>query len=376
MSCASLSFLTMRNLPYDRLKDLCENHEKFSNSNPEVQIMLSELLSGGQEPICQERLIDRRVSEIVRTIVCKAIQGGLPIDRRVVLSLAGRAVSAANEDQKKATTENISSFLLLETMEECASQAKELQRWEEEDKSRSEAAQIILSFLTDPSSDSLTLCNQSLTSLPRFVSKKIFRNLKFLYLSNNKLKKFPELSAVEALELLSLTGNEIATVPVEAKGINFIQELHLDSNQITMVPDNLMAFRSLKIFYIARNQIRAIPEKVSFPDSLEVLVLTRNQISAIPRNLEGLGKVKKLFLGDNAITKLPENLKGLEGLEFLSLSGNKISKRPKKMEGLGNVKILHLWMESPPSIEFLRAWGLRSLEALHGGQQGETRQES
>ncbi len=151
MSCASTSFLTMRNLPYDRLKDLCENHEKFSNSNPEVQSMLSELLSGGQEPICQDRLIDRKVSEIVRTIACKAVESGLAIDRTVVLSLAGRAVSTAIADQTKPTAENILSFLLLETMEECVSQVEELQRWEEEDGSRSEAAKTILSFSDRPS---------------------------------------------------------------------------------------------------------------------------------------------------------------------------------------------------------------------------------
>ncbi len=320
------------------------------------------------------RAIDRRVSEIVRTIACKAVESGLAIDRTVVLSLAGRAVSTAIADQTKPTAENILSFLLLETMEECVSQVEELQRWEEEDGSRSKATQIILSFLPDPSSCSLRLWDHGLTSLPHFVSKKRFSNLRFLYLGNNKLKKFPELSAVPALECLSLVGNEISAVPVDAEGINFIQKFYLDCNQITIVPDNLMTFRSLKIFSIARNQIRTIPEKVSFPDSLEVLILSRNQISAIPRNLEGLERVKELWLSDNAITELPEKLKGLEGLDCISLSGNRISKRPKKIEGLHNLKTLGLWMDSPPSIGFLRAWGLTSLETLEGDQQGKTRQ--
>ncbi len=378
MSCASISFLKMRNLPYDRLKDLCENHEKFSSSKPEVQNMLCELLSRDQEqePICQERLIDRKVSEIIRTIAYKAMESGLAIDRRVVLSLAGRAVSTAIADQTEATAENISSFLLLETMEECASQVEELQRWEEEDGSRSEAAQIILSFLTEPTARSISLCDQRLSSLPRLVSKKMFFNLRFLHLCNNKLKKFPELSAIKALDRLTLSGNEISTVPVDAEGIGFIQEIYLDSNQITVVPDNLMAFRSLKIFSIARNQIRTIPVKVSFPDSLKVLILNKNRISAIPRNLEGLGRVKKLYLGDNPITELPGSFKGLEEVEILSLSGNKISKFPEKIEGLGNLKTLYLWMDSPPSIRFLQARGLRSLEYLVIDERGEVREKN
>ncbi len=541
MSYASTAFLTMRNLPYDRLKDLCENHEKFSSSKPEVQSLLCELLSRGQEqePICQERLVDRKVSEIVRTIACKAIQSGREIDGKTVLSLAGRAVSVANADQTmaiaesissffllpevqslvserlsrgqekelicqellmnekvseivrailcksvprgmainqkaalsmvcakvsaassdqmlaiaetissallepqlqgtvygrlsgdqekepicgepldkeidelihhvtfKATlnlkeriekavlsvairivsetdpdqpmeiSENISSFLLLETMEECVSQVEELERWVKEDGSRSEAAQIILSFLTNPSCCSLRLWGQGLTSLPRFVAKKRFCGLRFFYLGNNKLKKFPDLSALPALEHLSLTNNEITAVSVDAEGIGLIQDLYLNSNQITVLPNDLTAFRSLRGVTFARNQIQDIPEKVSFPNSLEMLNLEGNQISAIRGDLEGLKSVKRLYLGSNPIRKLPGNFKGLEGLEFLSLSGNKIPERPEKIEGLGGVKTLYLWMGSPPSIEFLRAWGLRSLETLHAIEEGETVQEN
>ncbi len=536
MSCASFSFQTMRNLPYPRLKDLCENHEKFSSSKPEVQSMLCELLSRGQEqePICQERLMDRKVSEIVRTIACKAIQGSKEADRKAVLSLAARTISAANADQTKGIAENISSFLslpevqnvlsrlpsrredkdlilqellmnekvseivraitckaipkgreidpksvlsmvcatvsaagadqvlviaqgvsslflvreeiqrtlrerfsggqekepicggpldkkasegahaiafdtilnnekidqkiimsvtvktvatadaeqtvaipenissclLLEAMEEYVPQAEELHRWVEEDPSRSEAAKAILSFLIDPSSHSLRLWDQGLTSLPRFVSKKWFDHLRFLYLGHNKLKKFPELPTTKALEHLSIIDNEISAIPQKAEGIGFIQELYLNGNQIPAVPDDLTGFWSLRNLSLQHNQIGKIPEKVSFPDSLEVLSLSGNQIPAIPEKLEGLEKVKRLYLANNKITKIPSKLKGLENLELLSLSGNNIPIFPKKIEGLGNLKDFYFLMDFLPPIEFLqsspieflRGWGLRSLE--------------
>ncbi len=364
MSCRSIPFETMQTLPYGQLKDLCENHEKFSSSKPEVQRTLCEFFSKEQkrEPICQWPIKDNKVSEIVHIIACEAIKKGEESELKTVLSLAtGWNISTTTAKQRMAIAENISPFLLLETMEECVCQANQLERWVEEDKSRVEAAKAILAFLTNPSSG-LELSDHGMTSLPPFISKKGFHGVTCLALSNNKLKKFPELSAFSAVEDLYLVGNEISTVPQNAEGIDFIQNLSLNRNQIPSVPDNLIGFQSLKILRLARNGIRAIPEKVSFPDSLEELTLSENRISVIPENLEGLGKVKRLYLTNNEITELPGNFKGLERLELLSLSGNKISKFPKTIGGLRNLKILYFFMYPAPQMWFLRAWGLSSLE--------------
>ncbi len=367
MPCASIPFQTMRGLPYDRLKDLCQNYERFSSAEPELQSMLCEFFSKEQkrEPICQWPIKDNKVSEIVHIIACEAIKKGEMSDQRSVLSMVtGLNFSAINADRRMVIVQNILPFLLLKAMEECVCQAKELERWVEEDKSRAEAAKAILSFLTNPSSR-LELWDHGLTSLPRFVSKKVFRGVTFLTLSGNKLKEFPELSALNAVQELFLVGNEISTVPQHAEGIGLIQTLSLNRNQITSVPDNLIAFQSLKILRLAHNQILALPEKVSFPDSLEELSLDNNQISVIPEKLEGFKKVKRLYLTNNKITKLPGNLKGLEGLELLALSGNKISKFPETIEGLGNLKVLCISVAPSPSIESLREWGLRSLESFN-----------
>ncbi len=367
MSCASIPFQTIQNLPYDRLKDLCENHETFSSAEPEVQSMLCEHLSKEQkrEPFEQSLIENHKVSEIVHAIACEAIQKGEVRDQRSVLSMAtGWGISATNAAERMAIAEKISPFLLLEAMEECACQAKHLEGWVKEDKSRSEAAEAILTFLAEPSS-SLDLWDYGVTSLPEFVSKKGFHRVRSLVLSRNKLKKFPELSAFNGVIKLSLFDNEISTVPEKGEGINLIEELSLTRNQITSVPDNLIGFQSLRIFWLADNQIRAIPKRVFFPDSLKELALNNNQISVIPEDSEGLEKVKKLFLGHNEITELPGKLKGLEGLEFLSLSGNKILKLPETIEGLSNLKVLRLSVDPTPSIESLRARGLRSLELFN-----------
>lgn len=96
MFCASIPFQTMQNLPYDQLKDLSQNHENFSNSKPELQSRLCELLSNSQknEPICLGPLLgplmDRTVSEIVHAIACEAIKKGEELDQKTVLSVARR----------------------------------------------------------------------------------------------------------------------------------------------------------------------------------------------------------------------------------------------------------------------------------------------
>ncbi len=367
MPCASIPFQTMRDFPYDRLKDLCQNYEKFSSAKPELQSMLCEFFPKEQkrEPICQWPIKDNKVSEIVHIIACEAIKKGEVSDQRSVLSMVtGLNFSAINADRRMAIVQHILPFLLLKAMEECVCQAKELERWVEEDKSRAEAAKAILTFLSDPSYR-LELWDHGLISFPPFVSKKGFRCVISLTLSGNKLREFPELSAFNAVQELFLVGNEISTVPQNAEGIDLIERLSLNHNQITSVPDNLIAFQSLKILRLAHNQIRSIPEKVSFPDSLKELALNNNQISVIPKNLEGLEKVKRLYLDCNQITELPGNFKGLEGLEFLSLFDNKISKLPETIEGLSNLKVLHLSVDPTPSIESLRARGLRSLELFN-----------
>lgn len=375
MFCASIPFQTMQNLPYDQLKDLSQNHENFSNSKPELQSRLCELLSNSQknEPICLGPLLgplmDRTVSEIVHAIACEAIKKGEELDQKTVLSVAtGQTVSAANAGQRMAIAENISAFLLLESMEECVSQAKELQRWVEKDESRSKAAKTILSLLSDPSSPSLKLWYQGLTSLPKFVSKKGFRNVSHLHLSHNKLKKFPEVSAFEAVESLLVIDNKISTFPDRVEGIELIQELSLNRNQISELPIDLIAFQSLKRLALAQNRIPAIPERVSFPDCLEVLILEGNRITVIPENLKGLERLKRLYLANNQITVIPQNLKGLKGLEFLSLSANKISEIPERLEGLDNLKVFFISRNQlvyPPSLEELRARGLKSLKTLN-----------
>jgi Leucine-rich repeat (LRR) protein len=115
-------------------------------------------------------------------------------------------------------------------------------------------------------------------------------NLKYLYLSDNRLKVFPP-------SLLALPQLKI---------------LFLDSNQIEYLP---AISKSLGILFIAGNQISHMEPIDS--DTLSTLYLSRNRLKTLPPI--NAPRLRHLAIHSNEFTELPSALLSLKQLEILEL---------------------------------------------------------
>jgi Leucine-rich repeat (LRR) protein len=99
---------------------------------------------------------------------------------------------------------------------------------------------------------SINVSNKEITNIPNL---SLFKNLKTLSLSDNKIEKIPE-TLPDSLEELWLYNNKIEKIPDKLP--NSLKTLDLTANKIKKVPDTLPT--SLKELWLINDEIM-IPEK-------------------------------------------------------------------------------------------------------------------
>ncbi len=346
MSSLLASSRTIEGLPYDRLKDLCENHENLATSTPHVQDIVCELLGKGQEKSSiWPRLLLKTTDEIIYEIAFEVLGNTRRVDRQCILSMVGRIVTATlDTHERMAITKKISPHSLLAAMENYVSHKEKLQMWQEGDQNRQKAIQKVFDFLDTSGSDSndLDLANLNLTSLPPLFFLKKFGEVKNLYFDRNKLEKFPDLTMFRRAASVFLSNNEIPAIPFGVGAPKLVTDLFLCSNQISTFPRDLMPFDSLSILYLNENKIKSIPKKVWLPLSLRILLLSKNAISSLPENSEGFENLDTISFSGNQILFFPQNLKGFHNLRHLDLSKNGIRSCPENLKELPSLQELNL----------------------------------
>ncbi|XP_067854963.1 leucine-rich repeats and immunoglobulin-like domains protein 1 isoform X2 [Heptranchias perlo] len=210
-------------------------------------------------------------------------------------------------------------------------------------------------FTELPNLREVRLDHNELTAIPEIGPASA--SLVFLYLHHNKIRSIEanHLKFYESLETLDLTYNEITEIrnncfPQRLK----IKDLYLGNNRISIVEpgtfDNLSS--SLQVLRLSKNRIAHLPVKVfKLPnllhlelnrnrirlidgltfhglDHLEVLKLQRNNISKLMDGaFWGLAKMQTLHLDNNILNEVTSGwLYGLSSLQQLFLSYNTISR--------------------------------------------------
>eukprot|EP00795_Rhopilema_esculentum_P011574 gene11574-21810_t len=157
--------------------------------------------------------------------------------------------------------------------------------------------------------------------IPKGFLKK-FPNLKLLRLSNNHLRKVPDLTNLPNLDTLFLSSNDITK---------------FDS-------DAFQGPRKLKYLYLDRNGIVAVPSAALYPlKRLQTLSLKGNRIKKVKsRSFYGLKKLYRLNLKDNNLSQFPKKvLQDVKQVSTLVLGRNKISSIPPfAFDGFSSLKAL------------------------------------
>jgi Leucine-rich repeat (LRR) protein len=79
-------------------------------------------------------------------------------------------------------------------------------------------------------------------------------NLKELYVHNNRLREFPDVSNLKNLRYLLLQHNHLTEFPYSVLKLTQLEELNLSSNLITEFPEEIRNFDSLTFIYLDDNQ--------------------------------------------------------------------------------------------------------------------------
>jgi len=147
----------------------------------------------------------------------------------------------------------------------------------------------------------LDLSQNQIEEIPEKIYK-IYR-LQRLDLSGNKISKINELpsNSLHSLIHLNLSNNELSHFYYGRSFIN-LKYLYLDNNHITKFPSSVTRLRKLKELRLSGNNLSSIPSRVGYLKKLEVLDLSYNNLSELPNRIRRLRKLKKLILTGNYFT--------------------------------------------------------------------------
>ncbi|BFZ20231.1 hypothetical protein BsWGS_23270 [Bradybaena similaris] len=171
----------------------------------------------------------------------------------------------------------------------------------------------------------LTLNNNSFTSIPKAVSKMIA--LEFLGFDKNKISDVSWLPQNCKLTSLALTDNRLHDSKQLSNVIrpyaNNLTGIQLQGNMLTSFPE-LGTFNLVQELDFRRNKL-IDPNSGSLPPDLRQLKLGSNNLPRLPRFMSSLNSITELYVGSNSITELeaigfPPQTHGAE------LQNNKLTK--------------------------------------------------
>jgi hypothetical protein len=137
----------------------------------------------------------------------------------------------------------------------------------------------------------------------------------------------------DSLEILDLSGNELASLPDDLPRLTRLQVLFCSNNPFTELPEVLGRCPALTMVGFKANRIHTVPGD-ALPKGLRWLILTDNQIESLPTAIGQCTQLQKLMLAGNRLTALPLELAACTRLELLRISANRLTEFPRQLLAL------------------------------------------
>ncbi|EGD74934.1 serine/threonine protein kinase [Salpingoeca rosetta] len=146
------------------------------------------------------------------------------------------------------------------------------------------------------------------------------------------LKRAPSrLEQLTRLQLLDLGRNGLTTVPQHALSLPQLEILFLSGNEIASVEaDALAAALKLRVLSLKGNRLATFDGRAASPH-LEQLILTDNKITELVDLTFRRTNLRKLMLTRNSLNHLPRDFTGMRRLELVRLSHNELTALPAGM---------------------------------------------
>lgn len=228
------------------------------------------------------------------------------------------------------------------------------------------------------STGKLDLSECNLTTIP----KKVFDlgdALEELSLAGNQLKTLScDISKLTSLRLLQLSGNYLTTLPEELGELHLLEGVWVHGNFLTSLPDSLGQLAQLTQLSLAGNKLTTLPESIGALRKLKDLSAAGNRLEYLPQSMGNLVSLEKLSLHGNKLRNIPSSIGNLSSLKELSLHGNaQLQSLPTEigaLQSLQHISCADCGLTSVPvelgqchSLETLSLYGNDALEEVPVG---------
>jgi internalin A len=127
----------------------------------------------------------------------------------------------------------------------------------------------------------------------------------------------PSIGQLESLTTLNLDNNQLTTLPSPIAKLGNLKWLYLSRNKLLQIPPEIGQLHSLIFLYLNNNHLTELPSEIEKLRSLQLLDLRRNQLVKLPIEITELGSLEKLYLHDNPKLGLPDSLLGPNFSEWM-----------------------------------------------------------
>ena len=153
----------------------------------------------------------------------------------------------------------------------------------------------------------VSLTNNNLSSLPEELLQ--LPNLQSLDVSFNHIQDVSSKIACPSLKYLYLNNNKLIEIPITIWYLPSLEELQLENNFLASVGkdaiDNLRLSKLLKDVDISHNKLDDLPSFILDLPALAELNVSHNELTALPHNLWECRTLRELNASHNALAKLP-----------------------------------------------------------------------
>lgn len=152
----------------------------------------------------------------------------------------------------------------------------------------------------------LNLCDNQLSTLPDAFER--LKKLKIVFFNNNNFEEFPAvLAACPNLSMVSFKNNKIRAI-ADNDLAPTIRWLTLTNNQIETIPASIGKLTKLQKLMLAGNQLRALPNELQSCQNLELIRLAANQLQELPMWLLELPRLSWLAYAGNPFCNSNESV--------------------------------------------------------------------
>jgi disease resistance protein RPS2 len=160
--------------------------------------------------------------------------------------------------------------------------------------------------------------------------------------AGQSLQHFPDIPASDNCRRISVTGNDIKSLPAELRCPNLVSLLMGDNKGLKEIPEAFfLNLTSLRVLDIHRISMRSLPSSLWQLTRLELLGLAFSEVEDISEEIGNLSYLQFLYLNFcTNIKSLPSRIGELKNLKHLNLQGCNTVLIPDEIRKLPNCEIV------------------------------------